>query len=175
MTQNIDFEFRKNILNKYISSTISYCYQCTSCTSACPIADITQGKYNPRKLIINALLGLKEKIFVQKDPSVWDCTQCCTCDEICPQKVKLTEIFAYIKNQFAEQKIAPEGFLSEARAVYQNGRSVPIQPAIERRREQLGLGKVPDLDYGELNDIMKMVGLDKLVEDKKTIDKKEGS
>jgi heterodisulfide reductase subunit C len=174
MAQDIDFEFRKKILNKHISSTISYCYQCTSCTSACPIAEITSGRYNPRKLIINALLGLKEKIFIQKDPSVWDCTQCCTCDEICPQKVKITEILTYIKNQFAEQKIAPEGFLSEARAVYQNGRSVPIQPAIERRREQLGLTKVPEINYAELQDIMKMTGLNKLIEEKKAADKKEG-
>ncbi len=90
------------------------------------------------------------------------------------QKVKLTEIFAYIKNQFAEQKSHLRDFFLKPER-FQNGRSVPIQPAIERRREQLGLGKVPDLDYGELNDIMKMVGLDKLVEDKKTTDKKEGS
>ncbi|MBD3352545.1 MAG: hypothetical protein GF364_13740 [Candidatus Lokiarchaeota archaeon] len=172
MVQEINFDFRKKILDKHISSTISYCYQCTSCTSACPIADITDGKYNPRKLIINALLGLTEKIFVDKDPSVWDCTQCCTCDEICPQHVKLTEIFAFIKNQFAERHEAPEGFLGEARAVYENGLAIPMQSAIKRRRDSLGLSDPPEFDYDELKDIMKMIGLDKLV---KKVDKEDNA
>lgn len=165
MAKQIDFEFRNEVLNKYISSTVSYCYQCTSCTSACPISDITNGEYNPRKLIINAMLGLKENLFVEKKPSVWDCTQCCTCDEICPQHVKLTEIFAFIKNQFAERHEAPEGFLSEAKILYEHGKSVPLQSAIERRRESLGLPNVPELNYNEIKDLMDMAGLDALVKE----------
>lgn len=58
---------------------------------------------------------------------------------------------------------APEGFLGEAKVVYQNGKSVPIQPAIERRREQLALPKIPEPDYQELKDIMDMAGLNDLV------------
>ncbi|MHA1339956.1 MAG: 4Fe-4S dicluster domain-containing protein [Promethearchaeota archaeon] len=163
MPEQIDFQFRNSVLEKYISSTVSYCYQCSSCVSACPIADITEGKYNPRKIIINTLLGLKSKIFEERDPDTWLCTQCCTCDEVCPQKVKLTEIFAFIKNQFAEQFKAPEGYLSEARALYQFGKTVPLQPAIERRRTQLGLSKIVEVDFDEIKSILEMIGLDKLV------------
>ncbi|MCP4760155.1 MAG: hypothetical protein GY870_00140 [archaeon] len=159
----INFDFRNQILAKYISSTVSYCYQCSSCTGACPVAEMTEGKYNPRKIIINSLLGLKDKLFVEKDPNVWSCTQCCTCDEICPQHVKLTEIFCFLKNRSAEMHEAPEGYLGEARVVYENGKSVLPQPAIERRREQLALPKIIEPDYQELKDIMDMAGLNELV------------
>jgi len=163
MANRIDLEFRNSVLNKYISSTISYCYQCSSCVSACPVASITEGKYNPRKIIINALLGLKNKIFKERDPDVWLCTQCCTCDEICPQKVKLTEIFAFIKNQFTENFNAPEGYLGEARALYQFGKTVMLQPAIERRRTQLGLSTIIEPKPEEVKYFLEAIGLNKLV------------
>jgi hypothetical protein len=37
----------------------------------------------------------------------------------------------------------------------------------------LGLTKIPEFNYPELQELMKMAGLDKLVEDKKADNKKE--
>ena len=83
----IDFEFRKQILENSIGDTLAYCYQCATCSGACPVAQVTQGRYNPRRLILDALLGLKEKIFgIDNAFSIWGCTVCDTCDEVCPQK-----------------------------------------------------------------------------------------
>ena len=59
----IDFDFRNQIIQSDIGSTLAYCYQCATCSGACPVAQVTNGKYNPRRLILDALLGLKEKIF----------------------------------------------------------------------------------------------------------------
>lgn len=168
MIQTINFKFRKEILSKFISETLTYCYQCGSCAGICPISDITKGDFNPRKIIENSLLGLKDKIFIDKKPNVWDCTQCCLCDEICPQNVRVTEIFTFLKNIFAEQKMAPEGFLGEAEVVYNYGISIPLQPAVKRRREKLQLPKCPDFDLQEIQDIMDLAGLKTLVEKPKT-------
>ena len=59
----IDYEFRNKILGNDIGTTLAYCYQCATCSGACPVAQVTEGKYNPRRLILDSLLGLKEKIF----------------------------------------------------------------------------------------------------------------
>jgi len=140
------------------------CIQCGTCTSYCPVAEISDGDYNPRKLIEYFLLGLEDNVLTDKKPNVWECTQCYSCTENCPQGVELPEIFIYIRNRLAERKEAPIEFLGEARAVYQFGVAVPPQPAIVRRREQLGLPQSPEYDLKEIQDILDMVGLNKLVQ-----------
>ena len=47
--QTVDFEFRKEIIKEDLS--LSYCYQCGTCSSICPVALATDGEYNPRKII----------------------------------------------------------------------------------------------------------------------------
>jgi len=148
------------------------CLQCGSCTAACSVSEFSKGDFNPREIIENALLGLKDKTFIDKKPNVWDCTLCYSCDEICPQHVRLTEIFLFLKNKFAEQKEAPEEFLSEAEVVYNFGVSIPLQSAINRRREKLELPTSPKYDIQEIRDIMDMTGFNKLVEKPKVEQKK---
>ena len=56
----INFEFRNEVL-KY-NASLSYCYQCSTCSGGCPVALLTNGKYNPRKIIEEAILGLQDKL-----------------------------------------------------------------------------------------------------------------
>jgi heterodisulfide reductase subunit C len=139
------------------------CMQCGSCTATCPVSDVTKGDFNPRKLIKSLELGSKDKIFMDKESDVWNCTNCYSCDEICPQGVKLSEIFYFIKNRLAEQKGAADGYLSEAEAVYNFGVSIPLQSGIQKRREKLELPSRPEYDLQEIQDLMNITGLNQLV------------
>ena len=151
----IDFEFRNQIIGSDICSTLAYCYQCATCSGACPVAQVTKGKYNPRRLILDSLLGLKEKIFGPENIfNVWGCTVCDTCDEVCPQKVELTEIFTILKNISVERGEAPEHYTGQAATVLDTGKAIPMQPAIERRRDQLGLPKVMEPDVEEVKKLL---------------------
>ena len=126
------------------------------CSGACPVAQVTQGRYNPRRLILDALLGLKEKIFGKENAfNIWGCTVCDTCDEVCPQKVELTEIFTILKNKSIEKGEGPEYYITQASTIFENGKAIPMQSAIERRREQLGLPKILVPDVGELQELLK--------------------
>jgi len=141
----IDFDFRNEILGNDIGTTLAYCYQCATCSGACPVAQVTEGRYNPRRLILDALLGLKEKIFGPNNTfNIWGCTVCDTCDEVCPQKVELTEIFTILKNMSVERGEAPNHYTGQASTVIEHGKAIPMQPAIERRRTQLGLPAIMD-------------------------------
>ncbi|MHA1689916.1 MAG: 4Fe-4S dicluster domain-containing protein [Promethearchaeota archaeon] len=156
----IDFEFRKQILENSIGDTLAYCYQCATCSGACPVAQVTQGRYNPRRLILDALLGLKEKIFGEKNAfAIWGCTMCDTCDEVCPQKVELTEIFTILKNMSVERGEAPEYYTGQAKMILETAKAIPMQPAIERRRKQLGLPKILEPDIKEVQVLLNTTGL----------------
>jgi len=156
----LDFEFRNQILGMDIGSTLAYCYQCATCSGACPVAMVTEGRYNPRRLILDALLGLKEKIFgAENSFTIWGCTMCDTCDEVCPQKVELTEIFIILKNMSVERGEAPAHYTGQASTILEHGKAIPMQPAIERRREQLGLPKIMAPDVSEVQKILKATKL----------------
>ena len=156
----IDFNFRNQIIQSDIGSTLAYCYQCATCSGACPVAQVTNGRYNPRRLILDSLLGLKEKIFGKENAfSIWGCTVCDTCDEVCPQKVELTEIFTILKNLSVEKGEAPDYYTTQASTILENAKAIPMQPAIERRREQLGLPKVLSPDTNEVKKLLEITKL----------------
>jgi heterodisulfide reductase subunit C len=163
----IDFEFRNKLMGEDIGSTLAYCYQCATCSGACPVAQVTNGRYNPRRLILDSLLGLKEKIFGKENSfNIWGCTICDTCDEICPQKVELTEIFTLLKNESIARGEGPEYFYSQASTIFETGKAIPMQSAIERRREQFGLPEIMPPDVEEVQTILKAAKLDEKLPEK---------
>jgi heterodisulfide reductase subunit C len=149
----MDFEFRKQVMDYHQGSdVIKYCYQCSRCTDNCPVSFVTdelyQYGYNPRRNILNALLGYKDNIFSADLIAIWGCTVCDTCDEVCPQNIELTEIFTLLKNQSIEKGEGPDFIFQQAQAIYESGKAIPSQAALERRRESMGLPAIiaPNVD-----------------------------
>lgn len=149
----INFEFRNEVLKH--NASLSYCYQCSTCSGGCPVALITQGRYNPRKIIEEAILGLQDKLIEKQDPNPWLCSTCQTCVELCPQKVEITEIFILIKNKCFNTGNVPEAFISQGRAVLENGVALPYSKAIITRREKLGLPSIKTAPVDEIKKILK--------------------
>ena len=149
----INFKFRNEVLKH--NASLSYCYQCSTCSGGCPVALITNGKYNPRKIIEEAILGLQEKLIEMQDPNPWLCSTCQKCVEFCPQKVELTEIFTLIKNRCFERGNVPDGFIAQSQAVLHNGIAIPYSKAILTRREKLGLPLINTAPIKEIKTILK--------------------
>jgi len=171
----IDFEFRKLIMDVHIGSDkIKYCYQCNRCTDNCPVADVQNpfhiavgNAFDPRLIVLTTLLGYKDVVMAvagTKNALIpWGCTVCDTCDEVCPQKIELTEIFTILKNMSIAAGEGPDYYTSQASTIYDAGKAIPSQPAIERRREQLGLPKVEEPDVSEVQKILTATKLDKIL------------
>ena len=136
----INFNFRNEVLKH--NASLSYCYQCSTCSGGCPVALITNGFYNPRKIIELSILGLQDKLIDDQEPNVWLCSTCQKCVELCPQKVELTEIFTLIKNLCFEKGKVPESFITQGQAVIENGIAIPYSNAILTRRKNLGLPEI---------------------------------
>ena len=149
----INFDFRNQVLSH--NASLSYCYQCATCSSGCPVALTTSGRYNPRKIIEHSILGLQDRLIEGKDATVWLCSTCQTCVELCPQKVELTEIFTLIKNKSFEQGKIPEAFLLQGQLIADLGIAIPYSKAIESRRAKLGLPVVKTAPVDEIKKILK--------------------
>ncbi|MHA1992677.1 MAG: 4Fe-4S dicluster domain-containing protein [Candidatus Hodarchaeales archaeon] len=155
----INYDFRNEVLKH--NASLSYCYQCSTCSGGCPVALITNGKYNPRKIIEEAILGLHDKLVERQEPNSWLCSTCQKCVELCPQKVELTEIFTLIKNLCFESGNVPDGYIAQGRSVLENGVAIPYSKAILSRREKLGLPVIKTAQIDEIKTILKETEFDK--------------
>ena len=124
------------------------------------MALITEGKYNPRKIIEQAILGLQDRLIEAQSPNIWLCSTCQKCVELCPQKVELTEIFTLIKNRCFERGKYPEAFYAQGQAVLENGVAIPYSKAITTRREKLGLPIVKTAPVDELKKIFQVTNFE---------------
>jgi heterodisulfide reductase subunit C len=148
----VNFTFRKELLIE--NASLSYCYQCATCSGGCPVALKTGGDYNPRKIIEFALLGLEERLIKGQSPNIWLCSTCQKCVEYCPQKVFLTEIFTILKNKAAARGKAPPAFYIQGKSILDAGMAITITPPILRRREQL---KLPVVEMARPDEIQKLL------------------
>ena len=146
------------------SKQVELCYQCSTCSGGCPVALITEGRYNPRKIIEEAILGLQEKLVSEQDPNPWLCSTCQTCVELCPQKVELTEIFALIKNKCFEAGKYPAAFSLQGQSILENGVAIPYSKAILTRREKLGLPTISTAPVDEIKTILKETNFEKNIQ-----------
>ena len=136
------------------NASLSYCYQCATCSGGCPVALKTGGAYNPRKIIEFSLLGLEDQLINGQSPNIWLCTTCQKCVEYCPQKVFLTEIFTSLKNKAAARGKAPPAFYQQGKSIFDSAMAIPMTPPILRRREQL---KLPVIEIAKAEEIQTLL------------------
>ena len=73
--------------------TLKKCYQCASCSVACPIAP--ENSPFPRKEMIAASWGLKDKLICNGD--IWLCHQCGDCSDLCPRGAAPGDVLSAVR------------------------------------------------------------------------------
>jgi heterodisulfide reductase subunit C len=135
------------------------CYQCGTCTGGCPIAK-RNPEFNPRKIVHRFLLKKGDN---WQDQSIWLCLLCHSCVERCPQEVKPSHVIVALRNKAAREGDIKQYIADELDQICLSGWSIPVMPAITKRREALGLPPVSSADVEEVRTIIESTGLNQLL------------
>ncbi|MBI5325694.1 MAG: quinone-interacting membrane-bound oxidoreductase complex subunit QmoC [Ignavibacteriae bacterium] len=111
-----DIEFIRH-LKKHGGETMKKCFQCATCSVAC---ELSPKEYSfPRKEMINASWGLKEKLMA--DPDIWLCHGCMDCSQMCPRGARPADVMgavrSYIYRNFSKPKFMGK-LLSEPKYLF---------------------------------------------------------
>ncbi len=155
----LDAKFRQEIRSMPNGEELSACFACSTCTAACPIANIW--KYKPHQLIRMILLGMRDEVLSSDE--IWLCLTCFQCQERCPQKVRVTDIFFDCKNLAAEEGKVPANIVGLGKELLEKGQLYTVTADWER--EDMGLEpEVPGLSVDGLKNILKETQTSKLVD-----------
>lgn len=146
----LDPSFRDEIRSMPNGDELTACFACSTCTAACPIAN--QWDYKPHQLVRMILLGMRNEVLSSRE--IWECLTCFQCQERCPQKVRVTDIFFDCKNLAAEGGKIPEKVALLAKELIEKGQLYVVTSDWER--EDLGLqASVPGLSVDYVRTVLK--------------------
>ena len=148
----INFSFREKLDNTVEGFRHNYCYQCGACVADCPASMYSDG-FNPRLIILKTLLGFEDEL-IAIDSEIWNCTNCYTCSERCPQEVRPVDVIIAMKNICVAEGKAPALVNNVSGTVLTDGITTKVTSLTERRRKELGLSPIKSYPVDEVNKII---------------------
>jgi heterodisulfide reductase subunit C len=161
---DIDENFKQEIMDAGAES-VAVCFQCGTCSGACPSGRRTP--YKIRQVVRKAVMGLKEEVI--SDDTIWMCTTCYECQERCPRGIKIVDVVKAIRNQAAHAGYMAPAHKATGSFVIKTGHGVPINDATKALRKSVGLDELPPTTHEfpealeEVQKITKLTGFDSLI------------
>jgi quinone-modifying oxidoreductase subunit QmoC len=96
-----------NFINEVVGlggQDLKKCYQCATCSVACPISP--DNRPFPRKEMIATSWGLKDKVVGSSD--IWLCHNCGDCTELCPRGAKPGDVLAAVRSYAISEYAVPK-------------------------------------------------------------------
>jgi len=162
--ENIDEDFKQEVMDAGAES-LALCFQCGTCTGACPSGRRTP--YRIRQIVRKSLMGLKDEVISSDE--LWMCTTCYECQERCPREIKIVDIVKIARNYAAQAGYMGPVHKAVGSFVLKTGHGVPINDVTMELRKSVGLGELPPTTHSfpgaleEVQKITKATGFDKLI------------
>ena len=135
-----DTNFLKELQKHPEGEKISACFTCRTCVASCPITAVND-RFNPLRIIRMAIYGLREEVL--ESDFIWLCSSCYACQERCPQGVSITEFMTLLKNMAVIYGYVPQGIKAQREIIFNEGRIYPIDDFDNKKRDKIGLPKLP--------------------------------
>lgn len=148
----VSFDFKSTVDAMIGGAGHSLCFQCGACVGDCPAARYSE-RFNPRQIMLQAVLGLGDRL-VTENSVVWECTNCDSCFDHCPQDVRPVEVILAIKNMIHQSGYSPRTVEPLVESVSKTGRTVAMSDLIHKRRRELGLPELTAPPTAELEKIL---------------------
>jgi Fe-S oxidoreductase len=102
-----------------LTTNANRCFQCGTCTSACPLADNTPMRV--RTLIRRAQFG-------ETDPLIWKCMTCAECNASCPRGVDIVGLVRHLRGEKWRTREVPKGLPTLLWGIYSDGNTFRLPP-----------------------------------------------
>ncbi|MBN2124707.1 MAG: 4Fe-4S dicluster domain-containing protein [Deltaproteobacteria bacterium] len=135
-----DPDFRRELAGQPGAEKIAACFQCRTCVASCPIAEVNDA-FNPLRIIRMALYGLRKEVL--ESDWIWFCSSCYSCQERCPQGVRITEFMTVLKNMAIREGNIPPGVKAQRDIITGEGKIYPLDDFDNKKREKAGLPPLP--------------------------------
>jgi heterodisulfide reductase subunit C2 len=162
--KNIDKDFKQEIMDAGAES-VALCFQCGTCTGACPSGRRTP--YRIRQVVRKSVMGLKDEVI--SDDTIWMCATCYECQERCPRGIKIVDVVKTVRNFAAQAGYMAPAHKATGSFVIKTGHGVPINDKTMALRKSVGLGELPPTTHQfpealeEVQKIFKATGFDNLI------------
>jgi heterodisulfide reductase subunit C2 len=162
--KNIDKDFKQEVMDAGAES-VALCFQCGTCTGACPSGRRTP--YRIRNVVRKSVMGLKDEVI--SDDTIWMCATCYECQERCPRGIKIVDVVKTVRNFAAQAGYMAPAHKMTGSFVIKTGHGVPINDATMALRKSVGLDELPPTTHQfpealeEVQKIFKATGFDNLI------------
>lgn len=136
----VDSGFKRELARLPEAEHLMACFTCLTCAASCPVAQV-DSRFNPIRIIRMALLGLKEEALGGDE--LWLCSSCYTCQERCPNEVRITDFLTLLKNMALDAGNAPQGIRAQEDLVRTHGRIYPLDDFDNKKRQKVNLPPLP--------------------------------
>ncbi|MBZ0174823.1 MAG: heterodisulfide reductase-related iron-sulfur binding cluster [Candidatus Methanoperedens sp.] len=116
---DLKYKYLKTLKEVFDLSAIRKCYECAACVNDCPVVKVNPD-FNPNEIIGRLLSGELEAVIGSHN--IWQCVDCYTCYELCPQKMGMNKIFDKLKHMAVEKGKGPKGFAASIEMFRKDGR-----------------------------------------------------
>ena len=128
----------------YNKDNLIKCLQCGRCTAGCPAAKVFDD-YSPREIVRRAQECSADEL--AKDPLIWRCGQCYTCNSRCPRNNTPASIILNARNKAFKEGYAPDEIYKKASLLFESLESIGVTISPELFKYDLGLlSKLVDSD-----------------------------
>lgn len=146
----LDPGFAQEVASEPGGEGIRKCYACGTCTAGCPVRRFHPA-FNPRRIIRMVLLGMRDHVV--KEPFVWLCATCFTCQERCPQGVRISDLMRALKNMSVRSGNMPEGIPMQVNLLREKGTLYPLDEFDNKKRTKADLPPL-SYDHGDVGSLL---------------------
>jgi heterodisulfide reductase subunit C len=157
---SLDSNFKYEIAEVPGGENILSCFQCGTCSAVCPVGAKDE-RYDPRKIIRMALLGMRKEVL--SSDFIWLCSTCYSCHERCPQDVRITSLIEAIQSIAIKEGLVHESIKAGLDLLDTHGRMVEIDEFDNKVRAKFDLPQI-DEKTDETRNILKKTKIKDIVE-----------